>query len=79
MNGEPAHRVLYASANGDRWLLLWHAQGGTPVVRHVANAASGGHVTDASVPAFLQRDCDSPQRQALWQYLAGLLEHRTAT
>jgi hypothetical protein len=60
----PAVRVLHASRNGDQWLLL-NGRNGVPTVRHIGNAASGGHATEYDVSAFLARDAGSPQHAAL--------------
>jgi hypothetical protein len=46
-------RKLYESQNGDRWYLIRTA--GEVLVRHEANAASGGHVEHLSLGAFLSR------------------------
>lgn len=73
MSGEPAPHLLYASANGDRWLLLPHEAGEPLTVRHIANLPSGGRITDRSVPAFLEQDRGSPQEQALARHLTGVL------
>ena len=44
---------IYRSANGDRWRLLRDSDTGKAVVRHEANPASGGAVTETSVAEFL--------------------------
>ena len=53
MGRPPLSRDLYLSPNGDRWLLLRDPSDGRSFVRHVANPASGGHVTDVALAAFL--------------------------
>lgn len=62
---------LYASANGDRWLLHCGADD-VPVVRHVPNVASGGKPTDASVADFLAAAHATPQGEALLASIAKL-------
>jgi hypothetical protein len=43
---------LYRSPNGDSWFLARDPATGLAVVRHQANAPSGGRVTDIEVGAF---------------------------
>lgn len=69
-------RELYASPNGDRWYLVREAQSQQVLVRHVANAASGGHVTHTDVGAFLMRGGHSPEQQALLRLIGTLTEGR---
>ena len=45
--------LIYRSQNGDAWHLLREAPSGRILVRHTANAASGGQVTDLPVEEFL--------------------------
>ena len=47
------HRRLYRSANGDTWSLAREPATGSVFVRHEANPASGGQVTDMDLGAFL--------------------------
>jgi hypothetical protein len=56
-------RELYGSPNGDRWLLGRDA--GRVFVRHEANAASGGQVTDIDIGDFLGRGARNPEHEAL--------------
>lgn len=63
-------RELYGSANGDRWLLGRDA--GRVFVRHEANAASGGQVTDIDIGDFLSRGAQSPEHQALLHLIGTL-------
>ena len=65
-------REIYASLNIDRWHLLYDAMTGHSFVRHSANPASGGHVTDISLPAFLADGRGGPEHQALWRMIASL-------
>ena len=46
-------RKLYSSPNGDRWFLI-RDESGDVLIRHEANAASGGHVTHISLGDFLR-------------------------
>ena len=46
-------RQLYRSPNGDSWSLARDLARGTAIVRHQANAPSGGQVTDIELDAFL--------------------------
>ncbi|WP_408146866.1 S1 family peptidase [Caballeronia glebae] len=62
---------IYASANGDRWL-LHRGSDGVPAVRHVPNVASGGKPTDASVADFLASAHATPQGEALLASIANL-------
>lgn len=40
---------FYRSSNGDSWLLYHDIQSGGLLVRHEANAASGGYTTDVDI------------------------------
>lgn len=68
-------RVLYVSSNGDRWLLLRDPSDGRSFVRHEANLASGGHVTDIALAAFLAADHGGPEHQALWALIGELVDY----
>ena len=57
-------RQLYRSPNGDSWSLASDPATGRAVVRHQANAPSGGHVTDIELGAFLSGP-QNPEREAL--------------
>jgi hypothetical protein len=63
--------TIYASPNGDRWLMLRDDETGRYVVRHEPNLASGGQATEVDGPAFLDRNGATPQGQALQELLAG--------
>jgi hypothetical protein len=54
-------RVFYASLNDDVWLLLREEGTADWLVRHQANAASGGHLTDLTVAAFLAQGEHGPE------------------
>lgn len=55
---------LYRSGSGDTWTLIHDRGAGTAVVRHVANAASGGTATEIPVAAFLAPGRSGPEHQA---------------
>jgi hypothetical protein len=57
-------RQVYRSPNGDTWFLVRDPATGSAIVRHQANAASGGQVTDIEVGDFLDGP-QSPERDAL--------------
>jgi hypothetical protein len=65
-------RELYGISAGDRWSLAAADGGGRVFVRHEANAASGGKVTDMEVGDFL-RTSHGPEQQALLRLIAGLV------
>ena len=67
-------RIFYVSSNGDRWVLLRDPTDGRSFVRHEANPASGGHVTEIGLSAFLAADRGGPEHQALWLLIATLTE-----
>lgn len=66
-------RELYSSANGDRWF-LGRDSSGRVFVRHEANAASGGQVSDIDIGAFLSREPRHPEHQALLRLIGTLVE-----
>ena len=66
-------REIYVSSNDDRWHLLFDPETGHSFVRHSANPAFGGHVTDIGLPAFLANARRGPEHQALWQMIATLV------
>src|SRR6476660_1934991 len=55
---------LYQSPNGDSWFLAHDPATGAAVVRHQANAPSGGQVTDIELDAFLSGP-RNPEHEAL--------------
>ena len=69
-----ARRELYASPNGDRWFLARDPATGRVLVRHVANAASGGQVSDIEIGDFLARGMHNPEHQALLRLIGALVE-----
>lgn len=56
---------LYRSSNGDRWWLMRDPVSGSMFVRHEANPASGGRVSDTDVEEFLSRNGSGPEYAAL--------------
>ena len=71
-----AVRDLYRSANGDRWLLV-RDDTGRVFVRHKANLASGGTVTDSEIADFLHGDGLGPEKQELLRLIGSLAEGRS--
>src|SRR5689334_19433888 len=63
---------LYASPNGDRWLLRIGADE-QPVVRHIPNLASGGAASEIAVADFLSLESATPQRDAMLQLIKQLV------
>jgi hypothetical protein len=59
----PQARELYASANGDRWLLACDPGSGRVFVRHEPNAASGGRTAEFEIGEFLARGGHGPEHQ----------------
>ncbi|MBX6744491.1 MAG: hypothetical protein IRY87_20865 [Acetobacteraceae bacterium] len=66
-------RELYASANGDRWLLVRDAGSGRVFVRHEPNAASGGQRAEIEIGEFLARGSQGPEHQALLRLIGTLV------
>lgn len=62
-------RDIYTSANGDTWRLIRDPASGRAFVRHEANQASGGTVTDTDVDVFLHRAGSGPEFTALRRLL----------
>jgi hypothetical protein len=71
----PSHQIidLYASPNGDRWLLE-RRTGGKLVVCHYPNQASGGAFSETDVDVFLRHKPYGPEHQSLVTVLATLNE-----
>lgn len=65
-------RLLYASPNGDQWHLVRATDSGEVFVRHTANKASGGSVTDVAIPVFLALGRHGPEHQELWRLIGDL-------
>ncbi len=70
-----ATRDLYRSANGDRWLLV-RDDNGRVFVRHEANLASGGTVTDSEIADFLTQGGLGPEKQELLRLIGSLADYR---
>ncbi|ACL62074.1 hypothetical protein [Methylobacterium nodulans] len=64
-------REFYASSNGDVWLLVREEGTADWRVRHQANAASGGHVTELPLAAFLVQSEHKPEHEEFLR----ILEH----
>jgi len=64
--------ALYRSPNGDTWFLTRDPATGLAFVRHQANAASGGQVTDIDVADFLDGP-QSPERDALLRVIGAAI------
>lgn len=62
---------FYASPNGGRRRLVRDGASGREVVRHEANSASGGHVTELEADAFLGQGSTGPEHAALRRLLGG--------
>jgi hypothetical protein len=54
-----AGRELHGSPSGDRWFLI-RDPARHVFIRHEANLASGGKVTDIEIGAFLREDSETP-------------------
>ena len=67
-------RVLHTSENGDRWSLARDTQTGRVFIRHEANLASGGHVSDTELSAFLGQSGLGPEKQELLRLIGSLVE-----
>lgn len=67
-----AQRLLHASPNGDRWSLV-RAEG-TILVLHEPAAASGGRSERIGLAAFLDGNPEAPERRALVDLVATLVE-----
>jgi hypothetical protein len=68
----PEMRQLYRSPNGDTWFLARDPATGLAFVRHQANNASGGQVTDIDLDAFLNEP-RHPQHEALLRLIGTLI------
>jgi hypothetical protein len=70
-----ATKELYRSANGDRWCLI-RDDSGRVSVRHEANPASGGTVTDWDVVDFLSLGGLGPEKQELLRLIGSLADYK---
>jgi hypothetical protein len=66
-------REFFCSSNGDKWFLRHNGDEDHLYVKHVANAASGGHQTDYELHDFLHGP-RAPERAALMKLIASLTE-----
>src|SRR6516162_8138874 len=73
------HRGLYRSANGDTWSLAREHATGSVFVRHAANPASGGQVTDMDLGAFLSTGEQHPEHEALIRLIGALIKSNQKT
>ncbi|MFC7555732.1 hypothetical protein ACFQU7_31150 [Pseudoroseomonas wenyumeiae] len=60
---------IYRSQNGDTWWLIRDDASHQVYVRHEANPASGGHVTEISVKEFLSCRGSGPEYAATQELL----------
>jgi hypothetical protein len=65
---------LYASPNGDRWYLAYSPESQRAFVRHVPNEASGGAPSNIELAAFLSRNGNPPEKQALMRLIGAQAE-----
>jgi hypothetical protein len=71
-------KQLYRSPNGDTWFLARGPATGSTIIRHEANAPSGGQVTDVEIGAFLSEP-GNPEHEALLRLIgASILNPRGA-
>jgi hypothetical protein len=61
---------IYRSQNGDAWRLIRDTASGRVLVRHEANAASGGRITDMGVEEFLSQGGSGPEYAVLRRLMA---------
>jgi hypothetical protein len=73
MDSSEPGRQIYASPNGDLWNLLHDPTTGRSFVRHIANPASGGQVSDIGLTAFLGSGRNGPEHQELWRLIGTLV------
>lgn len=66
-------RELYSSPNGDRWTLTRDTGSGRLFVRHEANLASGGNVSDTDLGSFLTQGGVGPEKQELLRLIGSLV------
>jgi hypothetical protein len=71
-------RTLYRSSNGDSWSLAHDPDSGRVFVRHEANRASGGRVTDLDIGAFLSAGGNGPEKQGLLRLIGRLVREQDA-
>ncbi len=69
-------RQLYRSHNGDRWYLARETDSGRVYVKHQANEASGGRVTEIGIGDFLSSGGHGPEHAELLRRFVEALEDR---
>jgi hypothetical protein len=67
-------RKLYDSANGDSWYLVHDPADARVFVRHEANVASGGAISDIDIGTFLSRGGHGPEKQELLRLIGALVD-----
>jgi hypothetical protein len=72
-------RTLYRSPNGDQWHLVREAETGRVLVRHKANASSGGRVTEIDIGTFLGPGAQGPEHQELLRLIGTLVDEAPRT
>jgi hypothetical protein len=70
---ESGSLLIYASSNGDKWLLA-RDEAGKAFVRHIPNPESNGNPSDIEIASFLSRDTGSPQRDGLLRLIGSLVQ-----
>jgi hypothetical protein len=70
---ESGSLLIYASSNGDKWLLA-RDEAGEAFVRHIPNPASNGKPSEIEIASFLSRDTGSPQRKRLLHMIGSLVQ-----
>jgi hypothetical protein len=65
VDGQVSTKEIYRSSNGDTWQLVRQVGSEVAMVRHTANRASGGSVTDLTVEQFLAFNAHGPEHDAL--------------
>jgi hypothetical protein len=70
-----ATKELYRSANGDLWVLV-RDETGRVFVRHEANLASGGTVSDLEIADFLGEGRLGPEQQELLRLIGTLADYK---
>jgi hypothetical protein len=73
---ETSSREIYASSNGDRWLLVGDRVSRDLVVRHIPVASSGGQTSVVDLGSFLSVNSGSPQHERLLQMLLEVVENK---
>ncbi|TPG35567.1 hypothetical protein EAH89_30525 [Roseomonas nepalensis] len=67
-------RLLYASGNGDRWLLMKDAETERVFVRHEPSSVLGGRIADLEIGEFLIRGVYGPEHVELLHLIGSLVE-----